>query len=106
MNVTLLDDYQDVVRTLPCFALMQGHRITVFNDPAADTGTLVRRLQDTEALLLFRERTAITREILKASPDQDLELCASLISGCFESADYAEGRTAFMQKRNPVFTGH
>ena len=49
---------------------------------------------------------AITREILKASPDQDLELCASLISGCFESADYAEGRTAFMQKRNPVFTGH
>ena len=49
---------------------------------------------------------AITREILKASPDQDLELCASLIRGCFESADYAEGRTAFMQKRNPVFTGH
>ena len=42
---------------------------------------------------------AITREILKASPDQDLALCASLIRGCFESADYAEGRTAFMQKR-------
>ena len=48
---------------------------------------------------------AITREILKASPDQDLALCASLIRGCFESADYTEGRTAFMQKRKPVFTG-
>jgi enoyl-CoA hydratase len=48
---------------------------------------------------------AITREILKASPDQDRELCASLIRGCFESADYAEGRSAFMQKRKPVFTG-
>jgi enoyl-CoA hydratase/carnithine racemase len=48
---------------------------------------------------------AITREILKASPDQDLALCASLIRGCFESADYAEGRAAFMQKRKPVFTG-
>ena len=48
---------------------------------------------------------AITREILKASPDLDHELCASLIRGCFESADYTEGRTAFMQKRKPVFTG-
>jgi len=48
---------------------------------------------------------AITREILKSSPDLDMELCTSLIRGCFESADYAEGRTAFMQKRKPVFTG-
>lgn len=29
----------------------------------------------------------------------------SLIRGCFESADYTEGRTAFMQKRKPAFTG-
>ncbi len=48
---------------------------------------------------------AITREILKASPNLNMELCTSLIRGCFESADYAEGRTAFMQKRKPVFTG-
>jgi len=48
---------------------------------------------------------AITREILKASPDVDQALCASLIGGCFESADYAEGRTAFMEKRKPVFSG-
>lgn len=48
---------------------------------------------------------AITREILKPSPELDRELCASLIRGCFESADYTEGRSAFMQKRKPVFTG-
>jgi enoyl-CoA hydratase len=48
---------------------------------------------------------AITREILKASPELDTALCTSLIRGCFESADYTEGRTAFMQKRRPVFTG-
>ena len=48
---------------------------------------------------------AITREILKADADLDRDLCASLIRGCFESADYAEGRTAFMEKRKPVFTG-
>lgn len=48
---------------------------------------------------------AITREILKASPDLDTALCASWIRGCFESEDYTEGRTAFMQKRKPVFRG-
>ena len=48
---------------------------------------------------------AITREILKASPGLDMALCTALIRGCFDSADYAEGRTAFMQKRKPVFTG-
>jgi enoyl-CoA hydratase/carnithine racemase len=49
---------------------------------------------------------AITREILKPSPELDMALCTSLIRGCFESADYTEGRKAFMEKRKPVFTGH
>jgi enoyl-CoA hydratase/carnithine racemase len=48
---------------------------------------------------------AIIREILKPSPELDKDLCTSLIRGCFESADYTEGRTAFMQKRKPVFNG-
>lgn len=48
---------------------------------------------------------AVMREILKPSPELDMERCATLIRGCFESADYTEGRTAFMQKRKPVFTG-
>lgn len=48
---------------------------------------------------------AITREILKPSTDIDLELCTALIQGCFRSADYTEGRTAFMEKRTPVFSG-
>ena len=48
---------------------------------------------------------AITREILKPSPELDQALCASLIRGCFECADYTEGRTAFLQNRKPVFTG-
>lgn len=35
----------------------------------------------------------------------DAEAVAHLVRACFESADYTEGRTAFMEKRKPVFTG-
>jgi enoyl-CoA hydratase/carnithine racemase len=57
------------------------------------------------APLTIMAAKAITREILKPSPEFDAELCQRLIRGCFESADYAEGRRAFMEKRKPVFTG-
>jgi enoyl-CoA hydratase/carnithine racemase len=30
---------------------------------------------------------------------------AALAARCFDSADYKEGRTAFLERRNPVFTG-
>lgn len=58
------------------------------------------------APLTIQAAKAITREILKASTETDTQLATALIRGCFESADYTEGRTAFMHKRKPVFTGH
>ena len=39
-------------------------------------------------------------------PDKrDLTRCADLVKGCFASKDFIEGRTAFMEKRKPAFTG-
>jgi enoyl-CoA hydratase len=57
------------------------------------------------APLTVRAGKAITAEILKPSPELDEALCQSLIRGCFDSADYAEGRKAFMEKRKPLFAG-
>ncbi|MBI5277462.1 MAG: enoyl-CoA hydratase/isomerase family protein [Burkholderiales bacterium] len=57
------------------------------------------------APLTIRAGKFITREVLKASPQADLDTSAALIRACFESADYTEGRTAFMEKRKPAFGG-
>jgi len=38
-------------------------------------------------------------------PDADLAACERLMAACLDSADYAEGRRAFAEKRKPVFTG-
>nr|MDP2190484.1 enoyl-CoA hydratase [Rhodoferax sp.] len=57
------------------------------------------------APLTLRAAKAIMAEVLKPSPELDMALCQTLIRACFDSADYAEGRKAFMEKRKPVFTG-
>jgi enoyl-CoA hydratase/carnithine racemase len=44
-------------------------------------------------------------ELRKDPADRDLDLCQKLVEDCFASQDYVEGRTAFMEKRKPVFKG-
>ena len=57
------------------------------------------------APLTIRSAKVAVREALKTEAERDLELCKRMVAECFASADYAEGRTAFMEKRRPVFTG-
>src|SRR5215467_13334416 len=68
MKTSILDDYFDTVRTLPCFKKLAGHDVTVWNDHVQDTDKLADRLKDTEALVLIRERTQIRAPLLERLP--------------------------------------
>ena len=68
MNVTILDDYHDTLRTLACFAKLADHKITIWNDHVQDINVLAERLKETEALVLIRERTKIRGPLLERLP--------------------------------------
>jgi D-3-phosphoglycerate dehydrogenase len=68
MKISILDDYHDTVRTLPCFGKLAGHDVTVWNDHAQDVDLLAERLKDAEALVLIRERTKIRAPLLDRLP--------------------------------------
>ncbi len=65
MNISILDDYHDTVRTLECFRKLAGHEVKVWNDHVQDTDRLAERLKDTEVLVLIRERTKIRAPLLE-----------------------------------------
>lgn len=69
MRVHILDDWFDTLRTLPCFAKLAGHDVTVWTDHEPDPVRLAERVRDAECLVLFRERTKIGADLLKRLPD-------------------------------------
>jgi D-3-phosphoglycerate dehydrogenase / 2-oxoglutarate reductase len=65
VNISILDDYFDTLRTLQCFRKLDGHEVTVWNDHVQDTDALAARLKNTEVLVLIRERTQIRARLLE-----------------------------------------
>ena len=72
MKITIFDDYQDVVRQLDAFSLLAGHEVEVLNQTYSDPDELAARVGDADALVLIRERTVITPELLSKLPNLKL----------------------------------
>ena len=69
MKIAIPDDYQDAVRTLDCFQKLNGQQVVITREHLSDPEALAARLHGVEALVLIRERTAITGALLARLPD-------------------------------------
>lgn len=97
MNIVFLDDYQDAVRKLDCYARLSEHDVKVFNNNVKGVGQLAVRLRDAEIVVLNRERTVLNRQLLEKCPELrlvvqtgrvgahlDLDACSRLGIGVVE----------------------
>jgi len=59
-------------------------------------------VQENAPLTIAAAKRALM-ELRKPKGERDAALVAKMVDACFNSADYKEGRTAFMEKRTPDF---
>jgi len=72
MRIVIPDDYQDIVHRLRCFALLKGHEVVRFREPARDLDQLAERLRDAEVVVAIRERVGFPRALLERLPKLEL----------------------------------
>ncbi len=68
MNIVILDDYQDAVRKLDCAAKLDAFQAKVYTNTVKGLGQLTVRLKDADVIVLNRERTHLTRQIIDKLP--------------------------------------
>jgi D-3-phosphoglycerate dehydrogenase len=105
MNIAVLDDYQDTIRTLACYSKMAGHQVTIWTDHTKDPDVLAERLKDVEAVTLLRERTPLRAPLLErldklrlisqvgVFPHIDVEACTR--RGIILSSSQMPGRPSY-----------
>ena len=65
---------------------------------------IARRIAENAPLSVHASKITIA-EVMKDAGERDLDAVARATAACFDSADYREGRTAFLEKRRPQFQG-
>jgi D-3-phosphoglycerate dehydrogenase len=86
MKIVIPDDYQDIVDRLPCFALLAGHDVVRYREPAANLDALAERLHPAEVIVAIRERVTFSRALIERLPN--LRLIA-LVGRAATTIDYA-----------------
>ncbi|HWJ93336.1 MAG TPA: D-2-hydroxyacid dehydrogenase family protein [Telluria sp.] len=97
MKIAILDDYQDAVRNLDCYQLLDGHDVKVFTSSAKGLGQLAVRLAPFDAVVLIRERTAFPRALLAKLPNLKLISQTGKVSGHVDVAAATERKIAIAE---------
>jgi enoyl-CoA hydratase len=101
---------KEILFTARQFTAEEALRIGLVNKvvPAAELEATVRdyaAMIGQNAPLTVKAAKMAVREAMKDPERRQLDEVAKAVDACFESADYAEGRKAFMEKRAPAFQG-
>jgi enoyl-CoA hydratase len=76
--------------------------------PAAEFESYVKSVTDmisANAPLTIKAVKYTVAQVMTDESKKNLARASEMVEQCFASRDYTEGRTAFMEKRKPVFTG-
>ena len=102
---------KEILITARRFSASEAERIGLVNQAVPDDA-LAETVEGycsgiaANAPLSMRASKCMIAELARSGAEGiDPALCEELVSACFTSADYTEGRTAFMEKRLPKFTG-
>jgi D-3-phosphoglycerate dehydrogenase len=90
MKIAILDDYQNAVRTLDCFHLLDGHEVKVFEHSTRGLGQLGIRLAPFDVVVPIRERTHFSRPLLARLPNLKLIAQTGKVSGHIDVAAATE----------------
>ena len=97
MKIAILDDFQDAVRHLECFKLLSDFDVKVFSNSARGAGQMAIRLASYDAIVLIRERTALTRAVLSRLPNLKLISQTGKVSGHIDVAAATEKGVAIAE---------
>mgnify|MGYP006130381163 CR=1 FL=1 len=65
LKIAILDDYQNISHELVDLKKLSGkYEFKVFSEPFLDEADAIEKLSDFEALLIMRERTPITKNLI------------------------------------------
>ncbi|MGB5185422.1 MAG: enoyl-CoA hydratase [Xanthobacteraceae bacterium] len=101
---------KEIFYTARQFDAEEAHAMGLVNRvvPAGELEAYVKSITDmicANAPLTIKAVKFTVGEMLKDESKRNLARSVELVEQCFASRDYTEGRTAFMEKRKPVFTG-
>lgn len=102
---------KEILLTARRYGAAEAFRIGLVNRvvPVAEfeafTQEYLATIADNAPLSMLTSKVTVN-EVSKGLGECNDALCDELANACADSADYREGRTAFMEKRRPVFTGH
>jgi D-3-phosphoglycerate dehydrogenase / 2-oxoglutarate reductase len=90
MNIVILDDYQDAVRKLNCASKLEAYPAKVYTNTVKGIGQLSVRLRDADVIVLIRERTHITRQLVEKLPRLKLIAQTGKVGGHIDVAACTE----------------